>query len=125
MSNHSNTNYFASNKNIHFQFNADEQFLPIYQLADESNKKITHLDLFAEKFLKKYTLGDVYEYLIGQFAAGSGEKAVKFFMPQQIYTILSEIVTLDSQLPSTGKKSNWIKCCILLLVWVHWTVKAI
>jgi type I restriction enzyme R subunit len=52
VSNRSNTYYFANNKNIHFQFNADEQFLPIYQLADESNKKITHLDLFAEKFLK-------------------------------------------------------------------------
>lgn len=51
-------------------------------------------------------LGDAYEYLIGQFAAGSGKKAGEFYTPQQISTILSEIVTLDSQAPSTGKKSK-------------------
>jgi type I restriction enzyme M protein len=52
------------------------------------------------------TLGDAYEYLIGQFAAGSGKKAGEFYTPQQISTILSEIVTLDSQEPATGKKSK-------------------
>ncbi|MGY5849199.1 type I restriction-modification system subunit M [Salegentibacter sp. F14] len=52
------------------------------------------------------TLGDAYEYLIGQFAAGSGKKAGEFYTPQEISTILSEIVTLDSQDPSTGKKSK-------------------
>jgi type I restriction enzyme M protein len=52
------------------------------------------------------TLGDAYEYLIGQFAAGSGKKAGEFYTPQPISTILSEIVTLDSQDPSTGKKSK-------------------
>ncbi|MCF8359159.1 MAG: type I restriction-modification system subunit M [Prolixibacteraceae bacterium] len=52
------------------------------------------------------TLGDAYEYLIGQFAAGSGKKAGEFYTPQQISTILSEIVTLDSQDPSTGKRSK-------------------
>ena len=51
-------------------------------------------------------LGDAYEYLIGQFAAGSGKKAGEFYTPQQISTILSEIVTLDSQDPSTGKKKK-------------------
>lgn len=51
-------------------------------------------------------LGNAYEYLIGQFAAGSGKKAGEFYTPQQISTILSEIVTLDSQDPSTGKKSK-------------------
>lgn len=49
-------------------------------------------------------LGDAYEYLIGQFAAGSGKKAGEFYTPQQVSTILSRIVTLDSQEPSTGKK---------------------
>ncbi|GAU76662.1 type I restriction-modification system subunit M [Fusibacter sp. 3D3] len=49
-------------------------------------------------------LGDAYEYLIGQFASGSGKKAGEFYTPQQISTILSQIVTLDSQDPSTGKK---------------------
>ena len=52
------------------------------------------------------TLGDAYEYLIGEFAAGSGKKAGEFYTPQQISTILSEIVTLDSQEPRTGKKKK-------------------
>lgn len=52
------------------------------------------------------TLGDAYEYLIGQFAAGSGKKAGEFYTPQQISSILSEIVTLDSQDPTTGPKNK-------------------
>ena len=52
------------------------------------------------------TLGDAYEYLIGQFAAGSGKKAGEFYTPQQVSTILSKIVTLDSQDPTTGLKSK-------------------
>ena len=36
-------------------------------------------------------LGDAYEYLIGQFAAGSGKKAGEFYTPQQVSTILSRI----------------------------------
>lgn len=51
-------------------------------------------------------LGDAYEYLIGQFAAGSGKKAGEFYTPQQISSILSDIVTLDSQDPTTGKKKR-------------------
>jgi type I restriction enzyme M protein len=47
-------------------------------------------------------LGNAYEYLIGQFAAGSGKKAGEFYTPQQISTVLSRIVTLDSQEPATG-----------------------
>lgn len=50
------------------------------------------------------TLGDAYEYLIGQFAAGSGKKAGEFYTPQPISTILSGIVTLDSQNPTIGKR---------------------
>lgn len=49
-------------------------------------------------------LGNAYEYLIGQFAAGSGKKAGEFYTPQEISTILSRIVILDSQNPSAGKK---------------------
>ncbi|MDO1529179.1 type I restriction-modification system subunit M [Fulvimonas sp. R45] len=52
------------------------------------------------------TLGDAYEYLIGQFAAGSGKKAGEFYTPQQISNILSAIVTLDSQEPKTGPRSK-------------------
>src|SRR5690554_1732730 len=52
------------------------------------------------------TLGDAYEYLIGQFAAGSGKKAGEFYTPQQISTVLSEIVAMDSQSPETGKRKK-------------------
>lgn len=51
-------------------------------------------------------LGDAYEYLIGKFAAGSGKKAGEFYTPQQVSTILSRIVTLDCQDPSTGRKKE-------------------
>jgi type I restriction enzyme M protein len=51
-------------------------------------------------------LGDAYEYLIGQFAAGSGKKAGEFYTPQQISSILSAIVTLDSQAPETGMRTK-------------------
>ena len=55
---------------------------------------------------KKDILGDAYEYLIGQFAAGSGKKAGEFYTPQEVSTILSRIVTLDCQNPSSGPKSE-------------------
>jgi len=51
-------------------------------------------------------LGDAYEYLIGQFAAGSGKKAGEFYTPQPISSILSAIVTLDGQEPATGQRSH-------------------
>ena len=52
------------------------------------------------------TLGDAYEYLIGQFAAGGGKKAGEFYTPQPISTILSEIVVLDGQNPAAGKRAK-------------------
>ena len=52
------------------------------------------------------TLGDAYEYLIGQFAAGSGKKAGEFYTPQRISDILSGIVTLDSQEPKAGTRKH-------------------
>jgi type I restriction enzyme M protein len=67
-------------------------------------KKIA--DGLAEFSDKLDTLGDAYEYLIGQFAAGSGKKAGEFYTPQQISDILSTIVTLDSQEPKTGVKQR-------------------
>lgn len=68
----------------------------IQKIADGIAKFSTDTDI----------LGDAYEYLIGQFAAGSGKKAGEFYTPQQISTILSKIVTLDSQDPSKGKKKK-------------------
>jgi len=75
----------------------------------ERNDKLCNIISKIEQGIAKFStdsdiLGDAYEYLIGQFAAGSGKKAGEFYTPQQISTILSGIVTLDSQDPSTGKK---------------------
>ena len=75
------------------------------------NKKLTRIIAEIAKGLDAFstdkdTLGDAYEYLIGQFAAGSGKKAGEFYTPQQISDILSAIVTLDSQEPKTGKRDK-------------------
>ncbi len=79
-------------------------------LSDRNAKLCTIIKAIAEG-LKEFstnsdTLGDAYEYLIGQFASGSGKKAGEFYTPQQISSILSAIVTLDSQDPRTGKKKR-------------------
>ena len=42
-------------------------------------------------------LGDAYEYLIGQFAAGAGKKAGEFYTPAQVSKVLAKIVTLDKK----------------------------
>ena len=71
-------------------------------------KVLSHLDEidFQLDHTELDVLGDAYEYLIGQFAAGSGKKAGEFYTPQQISDILSAIVTLDSQEPVTGQKER-------------------
>lgn len=38
-------------------------------------------------------LGDAYEYLIGEFAAGSGKKAGEFYTPQAVSELITRIVT--------------------------------
>ena len=78
--------------------------------ADRNAKLCTIIHKVSEGIAEFSTdtdiLGDAYEYLIGQFAAGSGKKAGEFYTPQHISTILSGIVTLDSQEPKTGKKKK-------------------
>ncbi len=78
--------------------------------ADRNAKLCAIIQKIAEGLAEFSTdidaLGDAYEYLIGQFAAGSGKKAGEFYTPQQISDILSAIVTLDSQEPKTGTKKR-------------------
>ena len=74
----------------------------------DKNRKLCDIIKEIAKGLAEFStdvdvLGDAYEYLIGQFAAGSGKKAGEFYTPQRISDILSAIVTLDSQEPATGK----------------------
>ena len=42
-------------------------------------------------------LGDAYEYMISQFAAGAGKKAGEFYTPQEVSRILAEIVAIGHQ----------------------------
>lgn len=84
VSNNSNTYYFANNNKEHFSFNADERFLPIYQLADENNKKISHLDEFSEEFLAKCTLGQlISRYMVLVVS----EQKLMIMRPYQIYAV--------------------------------------
>ena len=84
VSNRSNTWYFANNNARHFAFNADERFLPIYQFADEQNKKITHLDSFAETFLVKCTLGRTISRYMVLIAS---EQKLLMMRPYQVYQV--------------------------------------
>jgi len=78
---------------------------------EERNKKLCNIIQKIAEGINQFStnkdiLGDAYEYLIGQFAAGSGKKAGEFYTPQRISDILSGIVTLDSQDPSKGEKKK-------------------
>lgn len=84
VSNRSNTYYFANNHSQHFAFNADERFLPIYQLAAEDNRKITHLDEFADAFLAKCTLGQMISRYMVLVAS---EQKLLVMRPYQIYAV--------------------------------------
>jgi type I restriction enzyme M protein len=46
---------------------------------------------------KSDLLGDAYEYLIGEFAAGAGKKGGEFYTPAQISRLLAQIVSADKQ----------------------------
>ena len=84
VSNRTDTYYFANNNPRHFSFSADEQFLPVYQFADEANRKIGHLDAFAEAFLAKCTLGQMLSRYMVLVAS---EQKLLMMRPYQIYAV--------------------------------------
>ena len=91
VSNRSDTWYFANNNSRHFSFDAEERFLPIYQFAGEDNRKITHLDSFAEKFLTKCTLGQmISRYMV----LVAGEQKLMMMRPYQIYAVKSIVESI-------------------------------
>lgn len=84
VSNGNRTLYFANNKAQHFAFNADEQFLPVYELADIDNKKINGIYDFAEKFLSKCTLAEmISKYMV----LVESEQKLLVMRPYQIYAV--------------------------------------
>lgn len=46
---------------------------------------------------KSDLLGDAYEYLIGEFAAGAGKKGGEFYTPSQVSRLLAQIVSEDKK----------------------------
>lgn len=84
VSNRNETWYFANNNARHFSFNADERFLPLYQWASEDNKKITHLDEFADAFLAKCALGQMISRYMVLVAS---EQKLLMMRPYQIYAV--------------------------------------
>ena len=84
VSNQHNTYYFANNNKEHFNFNADERFLPVYQWADDKNRKITALDAFADVFLQKCRLGEMISRYMVLVAS---ERKVLMMRPYQIYAV--------------------------------------
>lgn len=92
VSNRSDTWYFANNNSRHFTFNADERFLPVYQFAAENNKKITHLDSFAETFLVKCTLGHTISRYMVLIAS---EQRLLMMRPYQIYAVRQIVNTIQ------------------------------
>lgn len=84
VSNQANTYYFTNNNDQYFSFNTDEQFLPVYQYATESNRKITHLDAFSTAFLSKCTLGEmINRYMVLVVS----EQRLLIMRPYQIYAV--------------------------------------
>lgn len=84
VSNESNTYYFANNNKEHFNFNADEGFLPVYQFADKKNKKISCLYDFSETLLRKCALGElISRYMV----LVANERKMMIMRPYQIYAV--------------------------------------
>ncbi len=69
--------------------------------AKERNRRLKHvlddfnhpkLDLRPSKLHDRDIIGDVYEYLIGNFAANAGKKAGEFYTPSQVSALLARLL---------------------------------
>lgn len=54
------------------------------------------LDLRPSRIGNRDVIGDVYEYMISQFAAGAGKKAGEFYTPPEVSTLLAKLVAPKS-----------------------------
>ena len=101
VSNRDRTFYFANNNTRHFAFNAEERFLPVYEFADIDNKKIVHLDSFAETFLVKCTLGQtISRYMV----LVASEQKLLMMRPYQVYAVKAIV---DSIAQDCGNGYIW------------------
>lgn len=81
--------------------NIDFNSEPALGQTRERNRRLKHLledfndkrlDLRPSRVGHRDVIGDVYEYLIGQFAAGAGKKAGEFYTPPEVSTLLAKLV---------------------------------
>ena len=92
VSNQSDTIYFTNNENEHFNFDADERFLPIYRYADSDNIPITHLSDFADTFLSKCTLAEMISRYMVLVAS---EQKLMMMRPYQIYAVEAIVKSIE------------------------------
>ncbi len=92
VSNRTDTLYFTNNNAQHFAFDAEQQFLPIYQFATEDNTKIIYLEDFADKFLAKCTLGHMISKYMVLIAS---EQKLLMMRPYQIYAVKAIVDCID------------------------------
>ena len=73
--------------------------------AKERNRRLKHLlddfnhpklDLRPSRLPDRDIIGDVYEYLIANFAAGAGKKAGEFYTPAQVSNLLARLLAPQS-----------------------------
>lgn len=81
--------------------NIDFNSEPALGQTKERNRRLKHLledfndprlDLRPSRVGHRDVIGDVYEYLIGQFAAGAGKKAGEFYTPPEVSMLLAKLV---------------------------------
>lgn len=81
--------------------NIDFNSEPALGQTKERNRRLKHLlddfndpklDLRPSRIGKRDIIGNVYEYLIGKFAAGAGKKAGEFYTPPEVSTLLAKLV---------------------------------
>ena len=92
VSNRTDTWYFTNNNEQHFAFDAEEQFLPVYQFAHPNNTKVTHLDEFADEFLAKCTVAHMISKYMVLIAS---EQKLLMMRPYQIYAVQSIVDCIE------------------------------
>ena len=80
-------------------------------LQDFNNPK---LDLSPSRIGNLDVIGNAYEYLIGKFAAGAGQKAGEFYTPAEVSELLAELIAPEKGDricdPACGSDSLLVKC---------------
>lgn len=92
VSNEGDTCYFANNNPKEFQFDAKEQYLPVYRHATEENQAVRGLRDFTLEVLPKCTLGELisrYMVLI------QSERKLLVMRPYQIYAVKAIVKCIE------------------------------